>query len=171
MEGRSVQAASVGRDGMLGVSVIFEANYPPFDMVCLVGGQALRIRTRTFTGLLLQLPEFRSRMRRYAHGLFNETVRTAGCNGIHTVEQRLARCLLLARDRLNRDDFPLTHDALAHMLGATRPFVSRTITSLASEGIIDHERGIMHLIDVPGLERHVCEDYSAIQAEYARLLH
>jgi CRP-like cAMP-binding protein len=169
-EGRDVQAASVGRDGMLGVSVIFEANRPPFEMSCLVAGEALRMPTIAFARRLQELPGLATRMRHYGHGLFNETVRTAGCNGIHTVAERLARCLLLARDRLNSDRFPLTHDALAHMLGVTRPFVTRTISRFASEGLVSHERGTMHLMDLAGLERRVCEDYLAIQAEYARLL-
>ncbi len=169
-EGGDVQAAAVGHDGMLGVSVIFGANSPPFDMACLIAGKALRMPTNAFEQFLSELPLFRARMRRYAHGLLNETVRTAGCNRIHTVEQRMARCLLLARYRLRRDRFPLTHDAIAHMLGVTRPFVSRTVNSLVSQNVIRHERGIMHLIDIDGLERHVCEDYGAIQAEYTRLL-
>jgi CRP-like cAMP-binding protein len=155
---------------MLGVSLIFEANDPPFEMVCLVSGEALRLPVSGFDRAFRELPEFARRMRRYAHGLFSETVRTAGCNGIHPVEQRLARCLLLARDRLTRESFPLTHDALAHMLGVTRPFVTRTVTGLEEAGLIRHRRGMMHLIDIAGLERQVCEDYAAIQAQYGRLL-
>ena len=171
IEGAGVQAAAVGRDGMLGVSAILEANDPPFEIICLVSGDALRMPIARFASYAHELPIFQLRLLRYAHALFNEAVRTAACNGLHPVDQRLARCLLLARDRLKTETFPLTHDALAHMLGATRALVTQTLTRLESCGLIKHKRGVLHVADSATLEDIVaCEDYRAIQRDYARLL-
>jgi CRP-like cAMP-binding protein len=155
---------------MLGVSTILEDNDPPFEMVCLVSGDALRTPTSAFVACAHRLPVFQLKLLRYAHGIFNEAVRTAACNGLHTVDQRLARCLLLTRDRLRTETFPITHDALADMLGATRALVTRTLTRLQSSGLIEHKRGILEVADSAGLESIVCEDYRAIQSVYARLL-
>lgn len=167
--GRSVQAAAVGCDGMVGMSLILEANDPPFDFVCLVRGSAFRMAADRFVQYTGECDALRTRMLRYAHALFNETVRTAACNGLHSVEQRLARCLLLYCYRLKTTIFPVTQDALGHMLGVTRTFVTQSVASLEADGFIRHYRGMMRLIDEPGLQRLACEDYQAIRTHYARL--
>jgi CRP-like cAMP-binding protein len=170
LAGPWVQAVAVGRDGMLGVSAILEANDPPFEMVCLVASDAVRMPTARFAACAPRLPVFQLRLLRYAHGIFYEAVRTAACNGLHPIDQRLARCLLITRDRLGAETFSLTHEALAHMLGATRALLTGTITRLKAAGWIEHQRGVLRIADGAGLEQFVCEDYRAIQAYYARLL-
>jgi CRP-like cAMP-binding protein len=168
--GTTVQAAAAGRDGMLGVSLILDANDPPFEMTCLVAGDALRMSASRLTAHARVLAGFQQRLLRYAHGVFNEAVRTAACNGLHGVEQRLARCLLLSRDRLDTDQLPITHEVLGHMLGTTRALVTQTLNRLQSADLMQHSRGIIRIIDPAGLQALACEDYSAIQAEYSRLM-
>jgi CRP-like cAMP-binding protein len=168
-KGRTVQAAGAGRDGMLGVSVVLEANDPPFEMVCLVTGEAVRMPADQFTHCARELPELQRRLLRYAHSLFSEVVRTAACNCLHPVEQRLARCLLLSRDRLGTDTLPITHDALAHMLGIPRALVTRIVNKLDRAGLVEHHRSIVRIVDSARLQGVVCEDYRVIQMHHARV--
>jgi CRP-like cAMP-binding protein len=168
--GETVQVAAVGREGMLGVSVALEANDPPFQMVCQVAGGALRMPTGRFASLAHELPVFRRLLLRYALGLLHEAARTAACNGLHSVEQRLARWLLLCCNRVGANTFPVTHESLAHMLGVGRPFVTQTVGGLEHAGLIQHERGVLHIVDRAGLEAVSCEDYRTVQEEYTRLL-
>jgi CRP-like cAMP-binding protein len=169
-DGSTVEVATVGREGMLGVSVLLEADPPPYDMVCQISGEAARLASPTFVQLVDELPSFRRRVKRYTLGLLNEVARTAACNRLHSVEQRLARWLLLSRDRVGADVFPITHESLAHMLGARRPFVTRTASRLQQAGLIRYGRGAVRILDADALEAVACEDYQVTRREYARLL-
>jgi CRP-like cAMP-binding protein len=155
---------------MLGVSVVLGANEPPFDMLCQVGGDAVRLPADTCVRYVQQLPTFRQRLLRYALAVLHEATRSAACNGLHSVEQRLARWLLLCCQRIGTSTFPVTHEMLAHMLGVTRPFVTQTVARLTSAGLIQHQRGVMHIIDSAGLEALACEDYRLVVDTYTRLL-
>jgi CRP-like cAMP-binding protein len=168
--GASVEVASVGREGMLGVSVVLEADPPPYDMVCQLRGQAARLRPAVFLDAVKELPMLRQVVLRYTLALINQLARTAACNRLHSVEQRLARWLLLCRDRAAGDDLGLTHELLARMLGTGRPFVTQTAQSLQEAGLIEYRRGRIRIIDRPGLEAAACEDYRATTDEYRRLL-
>jgi CRP-like cAMP-binding protein len=169
-DGGTVQVAAVGREGMLGVSVVLEANHPPFEMACQVPGAALRMPAGSFMRFARELPAFRRLLLRYALGLLHEAARTALCNGLHSVEQRLARWLLLCSARVGADTFPITHESLAHMLGVIRPFVTLTASGFQAAGLIEYQRGMMHILDRARLEAIACEDYRAVLDEYARLV-
>jgi CRP-like cAMP-binding protein len=168
-DGSTVEVATVGREGMLGVSVLLEADPPPYGMVCQIPGEAARLLTTSFVQLVDQLPTFRHRVKRYTLGLLHEVARTAACNRLHSVEQRLARWLLLSRDRVGADTFSITHESLAQMLGARRPFVTRTAAALQRAGLIQYGRGAIRILDAAGLEAVACEDYRATKQEYVRL--
>jgi CRP-like cAMP-binding protein len=107
---------------------------------------------------------------RFGLCLFHEVARTAACNRLHTVEQRLARWLLECSDRATTDVYPLTHRELAQMLGVRRSYVTRTAFALQQSGFIDYHRGTLRIVDRHALEAIACEDYAAIQQEYLRLL-
>jgi CRP-like cAMP-binding protein len=168
--GDTVEVATVGREGMLGVSLLLEADPPPYDMVCHVPGEALRLSATAFQSVMHELPNFRRLLLRYTLCLFHEVARTAACNRLHTVEQRLARWLLVCSDKVLADVYPLTHESLAHMLGARRPFITQTARSLQAEGLIQYHRGTLRILNRAGLEALSCEDYRATQQEYTRLL-
>ncbi|MGI8550552.1 MAG: Crp/Fnr family transcriptional regulator [Dehalococcoidia bacterium] len=168
--GATVEVAAVGHEGMLGVSVLLEGDPPPFDMVCQVPGTAARLPRSTFLRASKELPTFRRVMLRYALALFYQVARQAACNRLHSVEQRLARWLLLCRDRVGSDVFPLTHETLAGMLGTGRPFMTETASGLEHAGLIQHRRGVIRIVDGRGLEAIACEDYGASEIEYDRLL-
>ncbi len=168
-DGSAVEVALVGREGMLGVSVLLEADPAPYDMVCQVAGEALRMPVTPFIHLAKELPGFRRRLLRYTLGLLNEITRTAACNRLHSVQQRLARWLLLCRDRVGVDSFPMTQESLASMLGARRPFVSQTANSLKRAELIQYQRGTIRILDPAGLQAVACEDYWETDQEWARL--
>ena len=169
-DGATVQVTAVGREGMLGVSVVLGANHSPFEMGCLVAGEALRLPADDCARFAQQLPTFRRRLLRYVLALLHEAARTAACNGLHSVEQRLARWLLLCCARLGTGTCPVTHEALAQMLGVSRPFLTQTAGALEDARLIQHQRGMVRIIDAAGLEARACEDYRMIQDAYTRLL-
>jgi CRP-like cAMP-binding protein len=168
--GATVEVAAIGREGLLGVSVLLEGDPPPYAMVCQVAGTALRLPTSAFLDASRHLPHFRRVVLRYALALFYAVARQAACNRLHSVEQRLARWLLLCRDRVGAETLPVTHEALAGMLGTGRPFMTETALALQHAGLIEHHRGLIRIVDARGLEAIACEDYAAAESEYDRLL-
>ena len=169
-DGATVQVATVGHRGMLGISVFLESDPAPYEMVCQVRGEAVRLSVQSFIELSDRLHGFRRLLHRYSLCLLHEISRTAACNNLHSVEQRLARWLLLCSDQVAADTYPLTHESLARMLGARRPYVSRTARALRQDGLIQYSRGTLRITDRAGLEAVACEDYRATQQEYNRLL-
>ena len=95
---------------------------------------------------------------------------TAACNARHVIEQRLARWLLIAHDRADGDEFPMTHDFVSMMLGVRRPGVSLAAGVLQRAGLIRYIRGRMAVTDRPGLEAASCECYHTVRREFGRLL-
>jgi CRP-like cAMP-binding protein len=106
---------------------------------------------------------------RYINALLTVTMQSTACNGLHTVEQRCCRWLLLAHDRVNRDEFRLTHETLSVMLGVRRSSVTEVARALKAEGLIDYSGGKVNILDRQGLERASCECYGVIRAQFNRL--
>jgi len=100
---------------------------------------------------------------RYVQAQLVQAVQSAGCNAKHNFEQRLARWLLICADRAHNDTFLMSQQFLADMLGSTRPTVSMTAAHLKDEGLIEYTRGVIHILDVPGLEERACECYHIIK--------
>ncbi len=168
--GETAEVATVGRYGMVGVSVLLDADPAPYHMVCQVPGSAARMPVHEFTRVVERLPRFRHRLQHYALYLFHEAARTAACNRLHTVEQRLARWLLLCSDQAGLDVYALTHEALARILGTGRPYVTRTARELQLDGLVQYRHGILRILDLKGLEQRACEDYHATKQQYSKLL-
>jgi CRP-like cAMP-binding protein len=124
----------------------------------------------------LPVPVFRQAMGRdtslnlvlhaYTLALLNNIARTAGCNRLHSVQQRCARWLLMSEDRLGRESFPLTHEVLAILLGVRRASISVDEETLQRIGLIDYQRGLMSIVDRPGLAAAACEDYQISKDAY-----
>src|SRR5438128_10763651 len=104
---------------------------------------------------------FHGLMNRYLEALVGVVMQSTACNAVHSVEQRLARWLLLAHDRVGRDEFPLTQEFVAMMLGATRPTVTLVAGTLQRAGLITYHRGQLTIIDREKLESASCECYRA----------
>ena len=115
-------------------------------------------------------PALRTLLLRYALAHHGQVARTAACNGRHHTEQRLARWLLMAHDRAEGDDFPMTHEFLSMMLGVRRAGVTVAAGALQRAGLIRYERGSIEAVNRPGLEAAACECHGIVQRAYDRLL-
>jgi CRP-like cAMP-binding protein len=169
-DGRGVEAASVGREGIVGLAGALGASGTIGEVVNQVSGHAVRIPIAP----LRREVECRQTMSRllehYTVALLAQISQSLVCNRHHPIESRTARWLLATHDRVGQDSFVLTQDFLAVMLGVTRPQVSIAAATLRRRGLIDYRRGRITIADRAGLEAAVCECYGIIQREFARLL-
>jgi len=168
-DGSTVEAGVIGREGMLGTSVVLGAETTPHQALVQAEGHALKMAARDLLaeiqndGLMLDL------MLRYTHALFTQVAQTAACNRAHTLEQRLARWLLLTHDRVQQNEFAITQDFLSRMLGVRRAGVSVAANTLREMRAIDYRRGAVIVLDRQELENASCECYQVVKAEYDRL--
>jgi CRP-like cAMP-binding protein len=132
-------------------------------------GTALRMEAAAFREALNAIPSLRICLMRYALAHFHQVARTAACNGRHPIDQRLARWLLMARDRVEMDKFSMTHEFLSMMLGVRRAGVTVSASALQTAGFIHYERGKIEITDRPGLEAASCECYGLERRAYERL--
>ncbi len=162
-DGRSVEVGIVGKEGMVGMSLMAGLLRGTFRAIMQMTGSGMRIRSRVFQDVLLRAPTLRSELSRFAlmHGM--QVAQLAACNRLHEVEQRLSRWLLMCQDRMDSPSLPLTHDFLAQMLGTGRPSVSLAAGALESAGLIENVRGTVKILNRKSLEEAACECYGVIQ--------
>ena len=165
--GSFTSIATVGREGAIELAPALGSVPAPTEMVCLIKGAVAQMTTRDLRGLVDDTPEFRAAIFRYLGARFVDCVQVSACHRLHPLEARMARCLLTTRDRLERDEFPCTHELLAGMLGASRPKVSITIEALHQGGLIVHRRGAVTILDPAGLEAMTCGCYRTIRNAFA----
>lgn len=164
-----IEVGVVGRLGLVGVSAILEAGRSPHRCVMQVPGEALRISVADLRTAMDSSPRIRHHFLSYVHALLVQYAQAALCNGRHAVEKRLCRWLLIAADRLDEKQIPITHDMLAMNLGVRRAGVTRLLGRLQKAGTIAIRRGTCEIIDRSALEGSACECYGIITAEYRRL--
>jgi CRP-like cAMP-binding protein len=161
-DGSMIEVATIGREGMVGVSAVWDGSRLPFcsmvqaemETCCRVTVAALRRETDRH-GELYHL------LARYSQALMGFVMQSTACNAVHSIEQRLARWLLLAHDRVGRDEFPLTQEFAAMMLGAARPTVTVVAGTLQKAGLIKYRHGRVTIVDRGALEQASCECYRA----------
>ena len=161
-DGRMVEIATVGREGMVGVSAVLDG--APVTSAAMVQGATdtcYRMNVEAFRLEIERRGAFHELMARYAQALFGFVAQSTACNAIHSVEQRLARWLLMARDRMGSDDFPLTQEFVAMMLGASRPTVTVVAGTLQKAGLIKYRHGHVTIVNRENLEAASCECYRA----------
>jgi CRP-like cAMP-binding protein len=161
-DGGMVEVATVGREGMVGVTAVLDGN--PVSALSMVQGETdtcYRMTADAFRGEMERRGIFYELLTHYAQALVGFIMQSTACNAVHSVEQRLARWLLMARDRMDRDDFPLTQEFVAMMLGASRPTVTIVAGTLQKAGLITYHRGHVTIIDRERLEAASCECYRA----------
>jgi CRP-like cAMP-binding protein len=169
-DGTAVETASVGREGMVGLPVFLGAESTSAQAFCQIPGEALRLDTGTLQREAARGGELRWILNRYTQAHFTEVAQSSACNRVHTMRQRCARWLLQTRDRVTRDEFPLTQRFLSQMLGVRRATVTEAARSLQHAGLITYVHGRMTMRDRRGLERVSCECYAIIRREFERLL-
>jgi CRP-like cAMP-binding protein len=168
--GDAAEVGIVGPEGVLGLPVFHTTDRSPFEAMSQGGCTALRLEARAFTEEVERSAALRRLLLRYSQAYTVQVAWTAACNGRHPIGQRLARWMLMAHDRSEGADFPMTHEFLSMMLGVRRAGVSVTAGTLQKAGLIRYERGRMSVIDRPGLEAVACECHVNMRREFRRLL-
>ncbi|HEX7718789.1 MAG TPA: Crp/Fnr family transcriptional regulator [Woeseiaceae bacterium] len=160
----------IGNEGMLGATLILGLDAAPLRAVVHGPGTALRLRTAQFRRHFRASPLFLKMLQQYQYVLMAQMSTAAACVHFHSVEARLIRRLLMAHDRARSDQFHLTHEYLAGMLGVRRSGVTVAAGVLQRKMLIRYTRGEISILDRAGLEEACCECYAATIRDYARLL-
>jgi CRP-like cAMP-binding protein len=158
-----VEAASVGREGMAGWTVLLGSDVCPGKMLVQVPGQAWQIPMQAFKALLKRDSSLERLCRRYLLALVTQLARSLACNTLHSLEKRCCRWLLMTHDRIDGDRFPMTHEFLASMLGVRRASVTETAMDLQERGFIQYVHGKVTVQNRTGLEEAACPCYRAIR--------
>jgi CRP-like cAMP-binding protein len=154
-DGSMVEVATIGREGMVGISAVLDGT--PVTSAAMVQGETdtcYRMKVEAFRHEIDRHGAFHELMTHFAQALFGFVAQSTACNAVHSVEQRLARWLLMARDRMGRDDFPLTQEFVSMMLGASRPTVSIVAGTLQKAGLITYHRGHVRIVDGESSKPH-----------------
>ena len=163
MHGKTVEAGIVGKEGMAGTPAAVGLSRSPLREVVQIAGNGFRVRADTFQDILRSTPQLQAMLCRYLAVLGMQVAQTAACNRLHNIEQRLARWLLMAQDRVDSGSLPITHDFLATMLGTDRPSVSSAAGILQRMQTIEYIRGAVKIANRKKLEKFACECYAIIR--------
>jgi CRP-like cAMP-binding protein len=167
-----VEVATIGNEGLVGISLSWGAatlNPSEFFQV-QVPGPALRLNADAFTLELARRAGLANIVQRYTQAFVSQLSQQVACNGLHSIEQRCARWMLGTHDRVGSDDFPLTQEFLAQMLGVRRASVTGVAGFLQQAGFIRYRRGRVTVTDRPGLEGASCECYASLREVFDRLI-
>jgi CRP-like cAMP-binding protein len=159
VQGGNIEVGTVGREGMLGSVLLLETTTVPHRHFVQVAGHAYRIAASALMRAADTHPTLRRDILRYEARSRTHFMQGMACNGLHNIEQRCCRWLLMTRDRVDSDDLELSHKFLAMMLGVRRASVTDVLTPLQSAGLVRCKRGTISLLDRKRLEARVCECY------------
>jgi CRP-like cAMP-binding protein len=165
-----LEVGLVGDEGMAGISLMLGIEAAPMDALVQGAGGAWRMDATTLLGELKRSPPLRQLLNRYLYVTLTQLAQTAACTRFHLVEARLARWLLMTRDRAHADEFPITHEFLSHMLGVRRAGITRAAVALRKRKLIDYSRGLLAVLDEGGLEQAACSCYRTLKNDYTRVL-
>jgi CRP-like cAMP-binding protein len=167
-----VEVATIGNEGLVGLSLAWGASeLNPSDVLQVqVPGPALRMPAATFSAELARDSSLAAVVRRYTQAFVSQLMQQVACNGLHSIEERCARWMLLTHDRVGADEFPLTQEFLAQMLGVRRASVTVVAGILQQAGFIRYRRGRVTVTDRAGLEGASCECYTVLREVFERLV-
>ena len=166
---RDIEIGLIGREGMSGMAVVMGDDRSPHSTYMQVAGHGRRIEAKNLRRAMGESPSLQLSFLRYAQAFAIQTAYTALANGSGNVGQRLARWLLMAHDRLDAKDIPLTHEFLSIMLGVRRAGVTVALQLLEARELIGTHRGLIVVADRAGLEAFSAGLYGTPEAEYGRL--
>lgn len=169
-DGMQAEVGIIGREGMLGTSLLSGVDTSFINAMVQISGTALRMGITEFRHELETNVPFRAILLRYNEALQAQIMQTAACNGRHELEQRLARWLLMAHDRVDREELSLTQEFMAMMLGVHRPSITVTAGILQRAGLIRYSGGRVTVLDRSSLEAASCECYGVVKRRFTALL-
>jgi len=169
-DGSTAEVGLVSNEGMVGIPIILGGNTTTTTGFVQVAGTGMQMNADVFRSELNRSGVLQSLMLRYLQAVYAEISQGAACNRLHTLEERLARWLLTVSDRLESEQFPLTQEFIAQMLGVRRSGVTVAASTLSRAGIINYNRGHINILNREDLEATSCECYKVIQNEFSRLL-
>jgi CRP-like cAMP-binding protein len=168
--GNSAELAVVGYEGMIGVSLFMGGETTPNRAVVQSACRAYRLPAQTLKAGFAEGGALQLILLKFTQALITQISQTAVCNLHHSVDQQLCRWLLLSLDRLPQNQLEMTQELIANMLGVRRQGVTESAGKLEQAGLIHYSRGLITVLDRPGLEQRVCECYAVVKRETERLL-
>jgi len=159
----ALEVGLVGREGMVGFPLALGVGVSPVRALVQGAGPALKMSAARFRAELRGSLPLQRELHRYTHAMMAQISQTAACNRFHVVEARLARWLLMTRDRVRSSEFRMTHEFLSHMLGVRRVGVTEAATALQRRKLIEYRRGNIRILDDRGLEAACCSCYKMIR--------
>ncbi len=169
-DGSSAEISVVGKEGIVGIALFMGGDTVPNRAVVQSAGHAYRLRGPLLKQEFDRTEAVHTILLRYTMALLTQMAQTAVCNRHHTVDQQLCRWLLLSLDRLPSNQLSMTQELIANMLGVRREGVTAAAGKLQDAGLISYKRGLITVLDRPGLEERVCECYEVVRREFERLL-
>jgi CRP-like cAMP-binding protein len=163
-DGSIIEMATVGREGCTGVQAIFGAKTSSARLLVQIPGDAAKMSRAAFTRAMGSMPSFRNLMYAYVQAFLGQVLVSVACNGAHSLKQRLARWLLMMRDRSDDDALQITQNLLAEMLGVQRPTITNAARELERAGLIARGRREVTILDRQGLMDTSCECYKLVRA-------
>ncbi len=166
-DGSVIEMATIGREGCTGVNAVFGAKRSSFQLLVQIPGGAAKMSRAAFMRAMESMPHFRSLMFTYVHAFLEQVLVSAACNGAHSLKERLARWLLMMRDRGDDDALRIPQDLLGEMLGVQRPSISNAARELERAGLIARGRRQVTIVDRLGLAKASCECYQLVRTRLA----
>ena len=166
-DGSVIEMATIGREGCSGAQAILGAKRSSVQLLAQIPRSAAKMSRAAFTRSMQSMPSFRSLMDAYVQAFLEQVMMSVACNGAHSLKQRLARWLLMMRDRTDSDALPITQDLLAEMLGVQRPSITNAARKFERAGLIERGRRQVTVLNRPGLTKASCECYQLVRARLA----
>jgi CRP-like cAMP-binding protein len=163
-DGSIIEMATIGREGFTDVQAVFGARISSARFLVQIPGSAAKMSRAAFTRAMASMPSFRNLMHAYVQAFLEQVMVSVACNGAHSLKQRLARWLLMMRDRGDDDTLQITQSLLAEMLGVQRPTITNAARELEQAGLIERGRRQVTILDRPGLTAASCECYQLVRA-------
>ena len=169
-DGSAIEVATIGREGLVGLGALLADKTSANEVIIQIAGDALRMDIDVLEEEAGGDSPLRRQLLLYQTAFLTQVSYSVACNGLHSLEQRCCRWLLMTHDRVDSDDVPLTHEFLGIMLGVRRASVTDVLRPLNEQGLVSNGRGTITILDRGGLEALSCECYRKVKSEFDRLL-
>ncbi len=169
-DGTTIEVGMVGDEGAVGLPVILEIDTTPYGAMVQLPAEVVKIKGSVIKAEFNRGGRLNRLLLRYTHVLLTQIAQSVVCNRFHTIEKRLCRWLLIARDRVKANNLHLTQEIIAHMLGISRTGVTMAAVSLQRAGLIRYSRGRIEILNARAMESTACECYQIVREEFERYI-